>query len=149
VDQLDKNIVLGLFTWDDTAPEHNCREIDIEFARWGQEANDNAQYVVQPWHHLENMYRFNFNMKLRGDDSTHGFDWRADSVFFQSLYGHQPFPGSEEDEVASWTCTGDDIPPAGEGNARINLWLLNGDPPSDGEEAEVIIEAFEFASQTE
>jgi YVTN family beta-propeller protein len=142
VDQLDKNIVLGLFTWDDTAPEHNYREIDIEFARWGQAANDNAQYVVQPWHHAGNMHRF--NMELRGDDSTHGFDWHADRIFFQSLHGRQPFPGSEEDEIASWTYTGDDIPPAGEGNARINLWLFEGNPPSDGEAVEVIIEAFEF-----
>ena len=147
VDQLDKNIVLGLFTWDDTAPEYNYREIDIEFARCGQAANDNAQYVVQPWHHAGNIHRF--NMELHGDDSTHGFDWRADRVFLQSLYGHQPFPGSEEDEIKSWTYTGDDIPPAGEGNARINLWLINGNPPSDGEEAEVIVEAFEFLSQTE
>lgn len=147
VDQLDENIVLGLFTWDDTAPEHNYREIDIEFAKWGQAANDNAQYVVQPWHHAENMHRF--NMELSGDDSTHGFDWRADRVFFQSLYGYQPFPGSGEDEIASWTYTGDDIPPTGGGNARINLWLFNGNPPSDGEAAEVIIEAFEFIPQTE
>ena len=60
VDQLDKNIVLGLFTWDDTAPEHNCREIDIEFAKWGKETNDNAQYVVQPWDSPENIHTFIF-----------------------------------------------------------------------------------------
>jgi YVTN family beta-propeller protein len=142
VDQLDQNIVLGLFTWDDTAPEHNYREIDIELARWGQAANDNAQYVVQPWDHAGNMHRF--NVELDGDDSTYGFDWRADRVFFQSLHGHQPFPGPGETEIASWTNTGDDIPPAGGGNARINLWLFYGDPPSNGEGAEVVIEAFEF-----
>jgi len=142
VDQLDQNIVLGLFTWDDTAPEHNYREIDVEFSRWGQAANDNAQYVVQPWGHAGNMHRF--NVELNGNDSTHGFDWRADRVFFQSMHGHQPFPGPGETEIASWTYTGDDIPPTGGGNARINLWLFYGDPPSNGEGAEVIIEAFEF-----
>jgi hypothetical protein len=36
------------------------------------------------------------------------------------------------------------VPPAGNGNARINLWLNGGAPPSDGEEVEVIIESFEF-----
>ena len=36
VDQLDKNIVLGLFTWDDTDPAYYHREIDIEFSRWGE-----------------------------------------------------------------------------------------------------------------
>jgi hypothetical protein len=147
VDQLDQNVVLGLFTWDDTAPEHNYREIDIEFSRWGQATNDNAQYVVQPWYHTGNMYRF--NMALPGNDSTHGFDWRAYRIFFQSLYGHQPFPGPEDDEIAAWTYTGYDIPPAGAGNAQINLWLFNSSPPSAGEAAEVIIEAFEFVSQPE
>jgi hypothetical protein len=142
VDQLDQNIVLGLFTWDDTAPEYNYREMDIELSRWGEAANQNGQYVVQPWDHPGNMYRF--NVVLSGDDSTHGFDWRADRIFFQSLYGHKPFPGSEEDEIASWTYTGGDIPPPGQGNARINLWLFNGTPPSDGEAAEVIIQTFEF-----
>jgi len=142
VDQLDKNIVLGLFTWDDTAPEHNYREVDIEFSRWGDAGNDNAQFVVQPWNNPGNMHRF--NAELQADESTHGFDWRADRVFFQSMQGRQPFPGPAGSEIAAWTYAGDDIPPAGEGNARINLWLLNGNPPSDGAEAEVIIEAFEF-----
>ncbi|HNR30783.1 MAG TPA: hypothetical protein PKI11_07820, partial [Candidatus Hydrogenedentes bacterium] len=34
VDALDLNAVLGLFTWSDEAA-YNHREIDIEFARWG------------------------------------------------------------------------------------------------------------------
>lgn len=143
VDQLDKNIVLGLFTWDDTASEHNYREIDIEFIKEGEERDTNTQYVVQPWQQSENIHRF--NMELNEDNSTHGFDWRADHIFFQSLHGHQPFPGPEEDEIESWTYTEDDIPPEGEGNARINLWLFNGNSPSDGQEVEVIVKVFEFA----
>ncbi|MBK8045925.1 MAG: hypothetical protein IPK16_01575 [Anaerolineales bacterium] len=35
VDKLDPNVVLGLFTWDTTAPAANYREIDAEFSRWG------------------------------------------------------------------------------------------------------------------
>jgi len=132
---------------DDTAPEHNCGEIDIEFSRWGEETAKNSQYVVQPWDHAGNRHRF--NMQLRGDDSTHGFDWHANRIFFQSLHGHQPFPGSEEDQIESWIYTGDDIPPVGEGNAQINFWLLNGIPPSDDGPAEVVIEAFEFVPQAE
>jgi hypothetical protein len=34
VDLLDRNIVLGLFTWDTYAPQYNYREIDFEFSRW-------------------------------------------------------------------------------------------------------------------
>lgn len=145
VDQLDKNIVLGLFTWDDTAPEHNYREIDIEFSRWGVEREDYAQYVVQPWDRSGNLHRF--NMVLTEDNSTHGFDWQADQVFFQSLKGHQSFPGQTSEEIESWTYTGGDIPSEGEGNARINLWLFGGNPPSNSESAEVIIDSFQFIAQ--
>ena len=142
VDQLDKNIVLGLFTWDDTAPEHNYREIDIEFARWGKETNDNAQYVVQPWDSPENIHTF--NIELNGNYSTHIFDWRPDNVFFQSIHGHYPSPPAEEYIIESWDYTGDDIPPIGQENVRINLWLFQGNPPSDSDEAEIVITAFEF-----
>jgi hypothetical protein len=149
VDQLDKNIILGLFTWDSDAPAYNYREIDIEIARWGQEAADNAQFVVQPWDHAGNLYRFDID--LQGDDSTHSFDWRADSVQFRSYHGHTS-PPAPADEIASWLYTGPDVPPAGQGDtsgasARINLWLMDGNPPSDGQEAEVIVAAFEFIAQ--
>ncbi len=142
VDQLDRNVVLGLFTWDDTVPEYNYREIDIEFSRWGEETGDNSQYVVQPWDHAGN--RHQFNMVLQGDYSTHRFNWGSGSIQFSSYQGHAPSLG---DEIETWLYTGTDVPPAGAGNARINLWLLNGDPPSDGQGVEVIIEASEFAPQ--
>jgi len=140
VDQLDKNVVLGLFTWDDTAPEYNYREIDIEFSRWGEEGGDNSQFVVQPGYHTGN--RHQFNIALQGSHSTHWFNWNSGSVQFSSYQGRPPDLGGE---IETWVYTGPDIPPAGAGNARINLWLLNGDPPSDGQGVEVIIEAFEFA----
>ena len=31
----------------------------------------------------------------------------------------------------------------------MNLWLVEGNPPSDGEAVGVIVEAFEFVPQTE
>jgi hypothetical protein len=49
---LNKNIVLGLFTWSDQ-PEYAHREIDIEFSRWEKPDNNNAQFVIQPWDFTE------------------------------------------------------------------------------------------------
>lgn len=144
VDQLDRNVVLGLFTWDDTAPEHLYREIDIEFSRWGEEEAANAQFVVQPWDREGNRHRF--HMTLEGEDSTHYFDWKEDSVQFSSHQGRPPDLGSE---IERWTYVGSDVPPAGIGNARMNLWLLDGTPPSDGQEVEVVIESFEFVPRAE
>jgi len=83
-------------------------------------------------------------MQLNGLDSTHCFAWQADRIFFQSLQGDQSCPGPVEHKIASWTYTGPDIPPAGQGNARINLWLVDGLPPTNGQEVEVIVDAFAF-----
>src|SRR5262249_29722144 len=48
VDSFDPNVVLGLFTWSDD-PAYNHRELDIEFARWGNASYANGQYTVQPY----------------------------------------------------------------------------------------------------
>lgn len=141
VDQLDRNIVLGLFTWDDEAPAYNYREIDIEFSRWGIEANENAQYVVQPYDTAGNMERF--NAALAGDASTHIVNWGADSVHFSSFQGSAS-PPNPPDEIWAWAYAGDDAPPAGMESARINLWLYEGNAPSDGLGAEVVIESFSY-----
>lgn len=134
-----KNVVLGLFTWDEAAPLFNYREIDIElFSTWGEEAGQNSQFVVQPWTHDGNRYRF--DATFSGEYSTHSFEWSPTSIQFSS--------SDAGAEIQSWSYAGPDIPPAGDGNARINLWLLNGTPPSDGQEVEVIIKSFEFAPQT-
>jgi hypothetical protein len=141
IDQLNENAVVGLFTWDD-APEYNHREIDIEFSRWGQLTNDNAQFVVQPWDHPGNMYRF--NIQLDEDYSTHSFNWSSENISFQSLYGHYSTHPDDSYIIDLWNYTGGDIPKPGNENTRINLWLLNGDPPSDSMEAEIVIKKFEF-----
>lgn len=133
-DQLNENIVLGLFTWDNCPdPTYGNREIDIEFSRWGEVENDNAQFVVQPYYNPGNMHRF--NMQQDEDESTHSFTWLENSIRFQSIY---------DDSAELWTYTGEDIPQPGDENARINLWLFSGQSPSDGKEAEIVIENFEY-----
>lgn len=42
---IDKNVVLGLFTYLDV---HH--EIDFELSKWGDSNAYNAQYVVQPYY---------------------------------------------------------------------------------------------------
>lgn len=130
----DRNVVLGLFTWDDAAPQHNYREIDIEFSRFGEDAQTNAAYTVQPWQTEGNHTRFKVN--LVPGNSTHSFTWRPESVQFSSEQGGRA--------LHSWMYRGADIPPA-DGTtteARINLWLLQ--PPADGQPVEVVIESFHY-----
>jgi hypothetical protein len=131
VDQLDPNVVLGLFTWDSTAPGSNYREIDIEFKR-GRTSAENAQFVVQPWDRPGNIDRF--GIRTGTSLSTHWFEWRGDSILFESVAA----------TVERWLYTGPDVPSAGRENARINLWLDGGVPPSNGQEAEVVVSRFLF-----
>lgn len=140
VDQLDPNIVVGLFTWDTFAPEYAYREIDIEFSRWGDPDYFNSSYTVQPYTTAGNTYPW--ETTLAGPDSTHSFTWAHDRVDFASYQGD---PAGET--IQEWVYQGSDIPPEGSpeagANARINFWLFGG-APSDGQEAELIVKSFEF-----
>ncbi|MBM3237591.1 glycoside hydrolase family 16 protein [Candidatus Poribacteria bacterium] len=140
VDNLGPYIVLGLFTWSDE-PAYNHREIDIEWAKWGN-ANDttNAQFVVQPYNAPGHLLRFQVPP---GTNTTHSFTWKQDSVFFQSIKGHNATTPSPDDVIKQWICN-KGIPKAGGENARMNLWLIGGRTPKDGKEAEIIIQKFEF-----
>jgi hypothetical protein len=133
-EHLDPNVVLGLFTWD-TAPEHHHREIDIEISRWGDPANQNCQFVVQPYE--SHLHRFEAD--LRDRPSVHSFHWRRGAVDFASNRA-----GEKPETQATWSCVAPGVPPPGDAHARINLWLLRGTPPSDRGEAEVVLTRFDF-----
>jgi hypothetical protein len=143
-DTLDVNTVVGLFTWDNDAPLFNYREIDIELSKWGEMGYENAQYVVQPWHHPGNLYRFNIDLSNLEPQTTHLFEWREDDIFFQSLYGHFHRPPSKDFIIDYWNYSGGDNPPAGGENCRINFWLINGEAPANHHDAEIILSKFEF-----
>jgi hypothetical protein len=138
---LDKEVVLGLFTWDDH-PDYHYREIDLEFSRWEDPLNMNAQYVVQPYYSDENIHRF--NVKAGGNVTTHSFNWQPGRIAFLSYSGPYAVSPGPQSILQSWDYTGNDIPPPGNENARINLWLVHGNPPADGKEREFIIRQFAF-----
>jgi hypothetical protein len=132
VDALDRNVVLGLFTWND-APDYNHRELDVEFARWGNAADPtNGQFVVQPYDGPGNLQRI--TLAAGAAPSTHGFTWGTDRVDFFS-------PSASP---SGWSYTGPDVPQPGGENARMNLWLFRGAAPSDGRSVEVVIRSFTF-----
>lgn len=141
VDNLDPNIVLGLFTWSDD-PAYSHREVDIECTKWGDADNStNAQFVVQPYHPPGHLLRF--QVPHEANTSTHSFTWKQDSVFFQGLKGHDATSPNPNDVIKQWKYT-QSIPKPGGENARMNLWLVGGRAPTDGKEAEIIIKKFEF-----
>jgi hypothetical protein len=134
VDNLDPYVVLGLFTWNDN-PAYNHREIDIEFARWGNALDPtNGQFTVQPWDTAGNLLRITQAPNVTV--STQSFTWGVDSVAFASSGATPP----------TWSYTGADVPVPGGENARINLWLYNGHAPADGRVVEIVIKSFTFTA---
>lgn len=133
VPQLDPNVVLGLFTWNDD-PDFAHREIDIELARWGNAADPtNAQYVVQPWDAPDHDRRWTLPPGI--GSTVHSFTWRPGRVDFESTTA----AGSP---IESWSYVGADVPVPGGENPRMNLWLFRGAAPQDGQPVEIIIESF-------
>jgi len=139
--KLDKNVVVGLFTWDKDSKYYH-REIDIEFAKWGQDEAENAQYTVQPWQEQGNIKRFIIG--TGSEDTTHVFEWNKEYIFFQSFKGHSLSPSSKDSIIESWRYTGSNIPPPGNEKVLIDFWLNEGNPPTDGKDAEIVIKAFRF-----
>lgn len=139
VDALDPNVVLGIFTWSDQ-PAENHRELDIEFSRWSDPNNLNAQYVVQPYDTPGNIFRF--SQPTATAQSTQILNWTPGQAAFESRTGHWTAadPGSL---VSSFPFT-QGVPTTVDENFRFNLWMFRGDPPTDAQTVEVIINRFEF-----
>jgi len=131
VDNLDPNMVLGLFTYDSN-PAFHYREIDIEASRWGNASDPtNAQFVIQPSATAGNLMRITQGPSL---PATLSFTWTATGVSFSA-------PGAAP---TTWTYAGPDTPPDGASLADINFWLNSGHAPLHGLGAQVIIQAFTF-----
>ena len=133
--ELDPQVVLGLFTWNDD-PAYNHREIDFEYAKWGNATDsNNAQYVVQPWDGDGNEHRWEqtaFHVSI-----THTFTWYPTKVEFQSTT-------ADGTVLEAWTYNGPDVPQEGGENARMNLWLFRGAAPQNGLPVTVVLESFSY-----
>ncbi len=146
LDALDPKVVLGLFLWQygrcwDTAYLwwNPYNEVDVEFSRWGNPANDVAQFVAQPYDYPGNIQRFAAAFS-NGEVTSHAFRWLADRVEYRSWRGG---PGDEATSVQihAWTYTGPHIPRPEQPRAHINLWQGAGAPSTN---QEVVLGAFTF-----
>ena len=144
LDNLDPNVILGMFTWSDETAYSN-REIDVECSKWmDAEGRITAQFVVQPYDVREHLHRFPLPAGLT--QATYGFTWKDDGVSFSAFKGHVVTPGDAEGVIrdGEWAFGPKGVPQAGGENARINLWLMGGRPPKTEQPAEVIVKRFEF-----
>ena len=166
VANIDKNVVVGLFTWDNTSFYTQANsEVDVEFAKWGSASDSlTLTYSVQPvWFsnpvpYWERSKRPSVSVSKLKFPSTHAFKWTDTLITWQSYEGTN-FPGTQA--IANWSFDNTKPPrikieggnqslpvvipaPGDDTHARINLWLLNGLGPSDNNEVELIIKEFKF-----
>ena len=139
VDNLDENVVGGLFTYlnDET-------EIDIEFAKIFSTNGDNLNYTVQPFDVSGNIFRQFF--KQTSEQTTHRFIWTKESIVFQSWYGHTPQP-EEGALIAEWMYTGDHNPEEDRERLYMNIWLYQGSEPWATDCLEMVIKEFFFSAR--
>jgi hypothetical protein len=134
--KINERVVLGLFTWQDDCPHH---EIDIEISHWGRATNqNNYQQVVQPHADPRNISRLYFSET--SGSTRHLFDRTLRDVRFEA------WDGSERMHVWTFSRTSA-VPEVGAENVRINLWLVDGKPPSDGQPVEIVLSAFRFTKR--
>jgi hypothetical protein len=145
LDQLDHNIILGLFIWEygpcwhDSYIEWNAfNEIDIEYSRWGNPAEDIGQFVAQPYYGDGNIERYDYTFS-EDELVSHAFRWLHDRVEFRCWRGGH-LDESPANMIHEWDYYGPHIPRPEQPRVHINLWRLN-DPSTD---QEVVIDRFSF-----
>ena len=161
VDNLNENVVFGIFTWNDINCETNANsELDIEFTRWGDASYlYPLEYSIQPTNDGQETERsVSRPMIQTGNNSIHFLNWTPELVSFSSYQGHTnpPPPGNL---ITSWSfnntnppkskeeCNSDPIiipDPENNTTLSVNLWLDRGSYPSDDQEVEVVIKNIIF-----
>ena len=146
-DKLDKNVVVGLFPY---GPEAGLgvsgnNEIDIEFARWGNDAWPNGNYTIwPPTGSTTGSHTFTFSLG-GGTSITTRFAWSGSKIDFATLSGFVAVDATSG-LIDSWTfapanpttrITQEAMP------LGMNLWCFE-NPPSDGQNVEIIVRDFQF-----
>jgi hypothetical protein len=148
VDRLDSNLILGMFLWEyqesyqSNDVYNGANEFDIEFGTWKNPEGKPAQFACQPWHFPGNEHKF--EIALEGEDakSSHAFLWHPSGVACRSWHGHSDHPDPSE-MIETWFYAGRHLPRPEAPRVHINYWCIE-EPPSDGQEHEVIIADFKF-----
>jgi hypothetical protein len=132
---LDFYSTLGLFSY---GGDQN--EIDVEVANFGwrdcsREANKYLYYTI----HLDREHQIGCTpLNLEGNKTSHKFVWSAAGVKFESYQGHYRCLPLGTTPILSKTYSGMKLPAPGN-PLHLNFYLKGGNPPKNGENAEVVI----------
>lgn len=136
VSQLEPAAVLSVFTWDEAEAGQSHREMNIELARWGDQASKNAQYVVQPYYVPANVFRFN----VPAGTLTHSIRWEAGQAAFKTVRGTS---ANGPSVIAEHTFT-TGVPTSGNETVHLGLYIFGNTTNPLKKDVEVVIEKFEY-----
>ncbi len=144
LDQVDSNLVVGLFFWaQEPVYGTNQIEVDIEVSHAFPGTQTNCLvYTVQPYNIPGISYQH--PMVMTNDLSTHRFIWRPDRVDWESYYGHLPAPDTSTTYIAGWRFEGHGIPIETNERPFMNFWLFYTNAPRDTQGLEIVICDFAF-----
>lgn len=144
----DRNIVIGIFTYaiPETSLNKGFEEIDIEFARWGDPQQKLLSMSVHPVADDPKSYK-EFDVKSTGNASyTTVTNWMPGKVIIQVYYGKVDISQTNGavKPFAEMIYDGINMPIFENGHFIFNYWLMSGLPPSDGKNAEMVVNDFKF-----
>lgn len=148
LDDLDANVVLGLFTYPGGSLDGQ-HEIDIEMARFGATAANasNLAYAVYP---AAAMSTTQGRCALRWDSpapaSVHRFLWTAGAVSFQSFATTSIAANTTPYRGWAFTPTGTFTISNGRWPLRMNLWLFGGRAPINASPVEIVIRRVTYSA---
>lgn len=131
LETLEPAAVFGMFTYDYASGALRNREMDIEISRWGDPANKNAQYALQPYDVATNVHRFN----VPAGTLTFSFRWEQGRITFRTLRG--PARVSERAFTAG-------VPSPGIESIRVALYVYRAAIVKLQHPMEVVIERFTY-----
>jgi len=161
-DILPKELVLGLFTWDDTESyaihENFNHEVDIEISRWNCETNSDLQFLVQPpgYPQMHRMFTGDHedeNAHYSQGGKVYSFDWNPAEIEWNTNAGtsvNNNFVLKTEEavfrNVPDHVQCLEDI--GGNMEVRLNLWNMLGNKSPQGlsstDVVEVVFDNFSF-----
>lgn len=136
---LEPAVMFGMFTWDFSSDQENHREFDINISRWGDGANQNAEFVMQPASEAINMSRF----EAPAGRLKHTIIWEAGRVTMMTF---RLLAGSRSVLVSKHVFTSQ-VPTAGSETVRMTFFVYS-DPnrrlSTIHNRSEVVVDRFEF-----
>ncbi|MEL6345232.1 MAG: hypothetical protein AAFV53_19150 [Myxococcota bacterium] len=108
-------------------------ELDFELSRWGEAGAPIAQYAIAPADSPKRRVRFALDPTA---PSHHRLNWHDRQVQWQSW--------QDGVMLKAWYAHGWRVPRFHAHRLHINLWLLHGTPPPDGQPIELIVSALKI-----